>query len=446
MENWKFKKILVLLIILLSIILIILFYFNKKRESIPQVFQEKGEKGENVLESYGKDFNGGIDKQSYFDIKNCIQQYLNYINMNNSQNFAYDEQGNYVRFLDENEIKEKIYKLLSNKYISEKNITIENLYDNVKVLQETPLFIPIEAKLIQDGNIKSFLIYGIMETVDYKVIDKFYAVVNINIRQENFSIEPIYGNYSSIDEITIEQFEEKIESNEYNKYSTTFLENDAVPKEYINTCKRLALGAPEILYELLDESYRNAKFESLETFKKYIEKNKSKIISSRLQKYKTDNELGKTRYICVDQYENYYIINNTSIFQDYTVMLDKYTINLPEFIEKYDNSEVNVKVALNIEKLIEATKLGDYKYVYSKLNESFKTSYLKNQETFEKFINMKYDPENDVITYEKYEEITGVHVYHIKVTKQKENKEINAKVVMDLKENRDFEISFSKEV
>ena len=84
--------------------------------------------------------------------------------------------------------------------------------------------------------------------------------------------------------------------------------------------------------------------------------------------------------------------------------------------------------------------------VYSILNESFKTSYLKNQETFEKFIKMKYDPENDIISYEKYEEITGVHVYHIKVTNKKDNTTTNAKVIMNLKDNRDFEISFSKEV
>lgn len=424
--------------------IIISNYINKNKEQ--NIIKEKAQNGENIIDTYGKSASGGIDYKSYFDVKLCMQQYLNYINMKNLKYGYYNDNKEYVSTSTDAEIRQGIYNLLSKKYITEKNITTENLYNHIKILQKSATFVPVEASLIQDGNIKRFIVYGLIESdEDYTVINKIFAVVNIDLKEARFSIELIDGDYTSISEINIEKFEEGIEANNDNKCVATQINAKLFPAEYINLYKGLALGSPEKLYNLLDEEYKNAKFASFDEFKKYIEQNRAKIARVKLDKYQIEVKDNKARYICIDQFGNYYIIKQNEILQDYTVMLDKYTINLPEFIEKYDNSEVNVKVALNIEKLIEATKLEDYKYVYSKLNESFKSSYLKNQETFEKFINMKYDPESDVITYEKYEEITGVHVYHIKVTKQKENKEINAKVVMDLKENRDFEISFSKE-
>ena len=176
-------------------------YFSKNKGSTEQFREEQT--GDDVLENYGKDENGKIDEQSYFDIKTCMQKYLDYINMNNSQYFVQDEEGNYVS-IEQNEIKQKIYNLLSRKFISEKNITVENLYDKIEMLEKNTIFVPLEATLIQDGDIKSFLVYGLVESINgYTVLDKMYAVVNINVVEGNFSIEPISGEYNSIREVKI---------------------------------------------------------------------------------------------------------------------------------------------------------------------------------------------------------------------------------------------------
>ena len=404
------------------------------------------EDGENVLEEYGKTVSGGIDYQSYFDIKTCMQKYVDNINIKNSKYYLYDRTNHKLIVTDENEIKQNIYDLLSDKYIDEKKITIQNLYDNIETIEKSAMYLPIEAGLIKDGDIKSFAVQGLVQsTEDYSVISKLFSIVNINVAEGKFSIEPLYGNYTSINDITVKNLEEKITANNGNKFTMKYLTAESYPAEYINIYKSLALGAPERLYSLLDEEYKNARFENFEEFKSYIEKNKTKIQGTRLDKYKIDVEEENVRYICLDQNGNYYIIDQKEILQDYKISLDTYTIDLPEFIKKYESSPNNLKVALNIEKLVEATKMGDYKYVYNKMNKTFRENNFSTINNFGKFIETKFDAREDTIEYKKYEEVTGVHIYEIVVTDKSENRKINAKVVMNLKENRDFEFSFSVE-
>ncbi len=418
-------------------------YLSKSQGNIPNVNEEEG--GDDVLGNYGKNINGTVDQQSYFDIKTCMQKYLDYINMNNSQYFVQDEEGNYIS-IDQNEIKQKIYNLLSNKYISEKNITIENLYDNIEVLEKNAIFVPLEATLIQDGDIKSFLVYGLVESINgYTVLDKMYAIVNIHVVEGKFSIEPIYEEYNSIKEIKINTFENTITLNEENKFKMTRVSAEDFPKEYINVFKRLALGAPEELYKLLDEEYKNARFKSLDEFKEYIKENKAEIISARLAKYQViNNDEDRFRYICIDQYDNYYIIEQKSILQDYDLILDTYSIDIPEFLEKYNESEEKQKILLNIQKVFQAVNSGDYRYVYEKLDDTYKSNYFKTETELKNYIQEKWYKDNKV-EYGTYEKNEDIYVYNIRIL-DKDNtsaETINIKVVMKLLEGTDFVMSFS---
>lgn len=404
------------------------------------------ENGENILEEYGKTASGGIDVQSYFDVKSCMQRYINNLNIKNNKYYIYDKTNNKLIVSDENEIKQNIYDLLSDKYIDEKNITLDNIYDNVQTIEENAMYLPLEIGLIQDGAIKSFLAYGLVQsTKDYSVICKLFTIVNINVAEGKFSIEPIYGKYNSINEIIINNLEQTITANTENEFDMTYLLAEDYPKEYINIYKSLALGDPERLYNLLDEKYRNARFGNIEEFKKYLGNNREKIQRTRLDKYNVETGEESSRYICIDQYKNYYIISQESFWQNYSIMLDIYTIDIQEFIQKYDNSENKIKVALNVEKMVKAIKAQDYKYVYNKLDESFKSRNFDTIEKFEKYINEKFDASEDIISYNEYEEITGVHVYDIEITDTSKNKITKAKIVMDLKDNRDFVFSFSVE-
>lgn len=445
MKSQGLKKIiifilLILLIIIIAIIFVLKLYLSKNGKR----YIEDENAGTNIFENYGKGIDGKIDSDAYFDIKKYMQKYIDTINLKNLQYGYYNENKEYISVIDEKQIKQKIYNLLSNKYIEEKQITVDNLYNYIDVLQKDAIFVPIEMTLIQEGEIKSFLVHGIIESAeDYSVIDEIFVIANIDMRGYKYSIEPIEGDYNNISEINIGKLEDTIIENEDNEFYKAYVKSEDIPTEYIEVYKGLALGAPEKLYNLLDQEYRNAKFSDLDEFKNYIQKNKTKIIKAKLDKYQVEVDGNKVRYVCIDKNGNYYVINQNEALVDYTIMLDTYTIDLPEFIEKYNTSQDNIKVALNIEKLVEATKYGDYKYVYNKLDTTFKSSKFKTQTDFEKYIKEKYNPEEDTIKYKAYQMVTGLHIYNIEVTDKSESKTIEAKVVMKIDEGRDFKISFS---
>jgi len=128
------------------------------------------------------------------------------------------------------------------------------------------------------------------------------------------------------------------------------------------------------MYELLDKEYKQAKFSNVENFKKYIETNKTEIIGINPQRYQvTDGTNNTKQYVIIDQNGHYYIIREKGVL-DYSVILDTYTIDLPEFTAKYNNSTDEQKVLLNIQKCFEAINQQDYKYVYNKLDETFRNN------------------------------------------------------------------------
>ena len=222
----------------------------------------------------------------------------------------------------------------------------------------------------------------------------------------------------------------------------SYITVEDIPAEYMNLYKRLALGSPERMYELLDEQYKVAKFGNLEEFKKYVEENKSKIKNIKLQKYQVTTYDDYLRYICMDKNKNYYVFKQNEILQDYSVMLDMYTVDIEEFTEKYNNSVENEKVKLNIQKIKNAIENADYKYVYSKLNDTFKSNNFKTQEIFENYVKNNFD-EDDKISYNSFEIINNLCVYDATITRG--SKTVGINIVMQLKEGTDFVFSFSFE-
>ena len=111
----------------------------------------------------------------------CVTQYLNVINIKNDAYYTYDEKGNYVLAIDEIKIKENIYNLLSQNYITQNQVTMQNVYEKVETLENQVLFVPIEIAMVQDSEVKSFAISGLLESPqNYQVVGKKTMIVNID--------------------------------------------------------------------------------------------------------------------------------------------------------------------------------------------------------------------------------------------------------------------------
>ena len=144
----------------------------------------------------------------------------------------------------------------------------------------------------------------------------------------------------------------------------------------------------------------------------------------------------------MDKNGKYYIIKEYSAM-NYKIALDTYTTNEEEITEKYNNSTNKEKVGMNINKIFSAINTKDYKYVYEKLDESFKNNNLKTQEELEKYLESNLYNQNTV-EFEEFEDREGTYIYIIKVKNVEDESQIkDMTVVMQLKEGTDFVMSFS---
>ena len=233
--------------------------------------------------------------------------------------------------------------------------------------------------------------------------------------------------------------------NECNQLEIKGTTQERLINEYLEDYKNNALNFTDDAYELLDKQYREAKFGSIEEYKQYINNNKSEIEDIELSKYQANETDDCTEYICIDQYNSYYIFHVTNP-GSYTLFLDTYTVDLPEFAEKYNKASEQEKVVLNINKIITALNAKDYHYIYSKLAYSFKNNYFQNQEILERYLRENIN-EKVVVSYDKFSKQGNLYTYEIRITDEGIETYLNKKmnIVMQLNEGTDFVMSFSIE-
>ena len=235
------------------------------------------------------------------------------------------------------------------------------------------------------------------------------------------------------------KIKEKYESNEF---TFTTINTENLMSIYLNKYKDNISNNVEQAYNMLDEDYRNQKFGNIEEFRRYIENNKETILDTRLISYQTETNGDINRYICLDENGNYYIFDEKAIM-DYTLILDTYTIDLPEFIEKYDRATEQQKVALNINKFIQAINDKDYKYAYNCLADSYKNNYFKTQAEFENYAKENFYA-NSTVAYSQFDTQEDVYTYSVILTNRETKEQMNKTFIMQLGEETEFVLSFNR--
>ena len=194
-------------------------------------------------------------------------------------------------------------------------------------------------------------------------------------------------------------------------------------------------------YELLDEKYAKKRFSSQEDFKQYINNKQEQIKSAYVTRYQINEYDTYTQYICIDQFGNYYIFNETAIMK-YSVILDTYTIDLPQYTKNYNETDTPGKVSMCVDRFMKAINDENYEFAYSLLASGFKNNYFKTKEQF-----VTYAKQNlvgrDKITHKTIDSEEEIYIYTVIL----ENKDalVNAKeltFIVKLKEETNFELSF----
>ena len=454
MKHMKMWIIIIIIFIILCIIFLLLLLNKNAKQT------EEGNLDEQYLEHIDADNNPGLilngltpkkvnNENIYYTVKNCLEQYIDY---------------------NKNQQSEAIYKVLNQDYILQHNITQTNLFSIITPITQTGTLI-IEEMYELSGVQYSY--YYIKCNIDNE--KKFF---NLNIDTSNNSFDiAIYKQSQYEDalqkEMKVTEGKEKtISQNEYNKVNYSTLSEEEIVNLYLKDYVEKCLYNPQQAYEILEEQYRNLRFENYNKFQEYLQENKQtlealdsnhrkkysdfdnyeeyenyiknlKIIE--LNKYLIENNGNYKTYTCIDDYGNYYIFNIYNALE-YKTLLDNYTIETQQFIEEYNKLSLQEKVMVNIDKYFKMLNSKDFETAYSKLDETFKNNNFQTVNKYKEYIKNHFFEYNK-IEYLNCTQQGDIYLYKIKVTDATiaKSKEILATVVMQLGEETDFVMSFSIE-
>lgn len=449
------KKIIIILSILLSIIILLLIAILINLDSKSTKVNNDNIKLEKTLQQVK-------NKSDYYIIQNCIDRYYLFYGMTFDTEVYYTSSYESLNYLAEEEREEQLKKIKQTiKQKSEesainlhsildeqvkKDITIDNIKSKLNKVEKS--FVNITNMYVSEksNNINVYLVKGKLKGDTTQKISDFQVIVKMDTTNNTFSIIPQQYVEEKYDDLEVGKeiniiVQEKIEPNENNTYKSSNISEELYITDLFAKLRSELYYFPELVYNRLDEEYRNKKFPTYEKFQEFLNNNKKRLLTMQIDSYEKEETENYTQYFCMDKNEKYYVFRENAVM-DYSLILDVYTVDIPKIVREYDSSGNSTKVVLNIGKLIEATRMNDYEYVYSKLNATFKANNFNTLEKFEQFIKQRYNPTEDTIEYKLYKEVTGMHVYGIEITDVSENKTIKANIIMDLKDGRDFEFSF----
>ena len=213
-------------------------------------------------------------------------------------------------------------------------------------------------------------------------------------------------------------------------------------KRYFEYYKMLILTNSEKAFSLLDEEYKTLRFVNYDNFNKYIQDNLTKLENMQFSKFEINYFDEYDQYVVYTSDEEYYIFSINDIM-DFSVVLDQYIVDIPQFVSKYEASDVRVKVGLNINKFIMGINDKNYNYVFTLLADSFKnTNNLTTVADLENYLRNNFYDQNEV-EFLVFSEQGSYYVYTLNLKDKNGTETKDLKIVMQLEEGTDFKMSFS---
>lgn len=279
------------------------------------------------------------------------------------------------------------------------------------------------------------------KTIKVLIIILLIIIVTLLIIRN--SKTPIKKEETVVYEKPEERYTTVKEKYECNEFEYVNVSTESLLLSYFNKYKENIVNNVEKAYETLDSEYRQKRFGSIDKYKEYISSNYDNIILATLDTFKVDTSNKEyTQYICTDLNKNYYIFRETAIMQ-YSLILDTYTIDLPEFLQKYNSTNDQGKVALNIQKFMQAIDSKDYNYAYNCLADGFKQNYFNTVDEFKKYAEENFYSRN-LVTYTEFKEEGGLYKYTVNINNANYQEEIKTKTfIVKLNEGTEFEMSFN---
>ena len=415
----KVKKIIISLLVLLIILSIILIVLIKQNSNMDENLLVNNEL------SNTKVYAGNSVKENniytILAIDNVIQSVIDYAKGND---------------------KQALYNITETNYIKRNNISTDNviaIYENIEkyYIQEMYVF--------ETSTMSEYYTYGFILKENNDKPENYYFKVCKDSSNSTFSVSPLkIDEYNKAKEGEINKTEnESIKSNSYNKYNYNLYSGKDVAEKYINDFIFKMKYIPDVAFGTLDEEYRNKKFSNIDEFKSYIKNNSERFDDFIIRSYGREATENITNYE-VEDINNYYYKIKASSGMDYTIILDDYTVESNEYVQKYNSSSDSTKIATCINKFFKLIDSKEYKSAYAYLDDTFKQKNFDTVSKFETYAKQNFF-NNNTVTISSAEKVGDIYSCKVQiksgVSVAAMSKDIT--VIIKLKENTDFVMSFS---
>lgn len=415
----KVKKIIISLLVLLIILSIILIILIKQNNNIDENLSPNNELANTKVYASNSVKENNI--YTILAIDNVIQNVIDYAKESN---------------------KQALYNITETNYIKRNNISTDNvitIYENIEkyYIQEMCAF--------ETSTMSEYYTYGFILKENNDKPENYYFKVCKDSSNSTFSVSPLkIDEYNKAKEGKINKTEnESIKSNLYNKYNYNLYSGKDVAEKYINDFIFKMKYIPDVAFGTLDEEYRNKKFSNIDEFKSYIKNNSERFDDFIIRSYGREATENITNYE-VEDINNYYYKIKASGGMDYTIILDDYTVESNEYVQKYNSSSDSTKIATCINKFFKLIDSKEYKSAYAYLDDTFKQKNFDTVGKFETYAKQNFF-NNNTVTISSAEKVGDIYSCKVQiksgVSVAAMSKDIT--VIIKLKENTDFVMSFS---
>lgn len=455
-SNKKMIIIILCIIFLIIIGIICLIFFQKNNEELENIELDQYT-DEDIKNSWKQTFEEVESYDIYYSIKNILNNYVTRIKEVNGD--QYIDFGRLQQLRDEaiSSLKEEsitsIYNMFDSQYIEESNVTEETVRTLAQKYmqqgdysQNITYDLQIQQMYVADVSTQmSFVLVDFMinETEDSMIIKLDLENSTYSVFGQEYLYKKGYDENTEVANMDINQ--NAITSNDYNQFDFVNTNDKYVINQYFSEYQTELLTNIEGAYNLLDKDFRENKYENYQEFETYVQEKYDILQNMYLDKYLINQFDEYKEYVCLDENNNYYIFIERSL-TDYSVVLDTYTIDLKDFTDKYNSADESTKVGMNVEKVIEAINDKDYRYVYNKLDETFRNNNFGNLENFSIYMNENFY-ENNEMEYLEFSEEGDIYIYNAKLknTQEEDSEKKDITIIMKLLEGTDFVMSFSME-
>lgn len=339
-----------------------------------------------------------------------------------------------------------LYDITNKEYIAKHNINNSNIEVVYSQFAKGEYYIQ-EVYYVTNNQSVEYFVKGIVQN-DYQTTDTYTKVIN-DKKNGSYALEPILlDEYSKVKENeTISNFTSiNIQQNSNNIFSIQEFSEEYIARKIVADYQLKLKYMPELAYEMMNDEYKNAKFGNVEEFKKYVESNKKRIDEFIISGYKIKTEDETTDIYISDINNNRYLFKIQSSLLEYEVILNSYTVESDEYIEKYSKLTNEQKVNECINKFLKLLNEKEYKFAYEYIDEDFKNSNFNTIDKFEEYIKKNLF-DNNIGTIKDMKKIGNVYScrVNIKSSVALSALEKNVIIIIRLNEGTDFTISFSFE-